>query len=62
MEKLIVLKIIIILEFLSPEYLNICIWLLFNKFTKKTWVDNKKTNGNISNSNEGVFNKAIYMG
>ena len=59
MEKLITLRISNIFEFIKPEYLNIWIWLLLNRFKKKTWVVNKKTNGNISKSIAGEFSKAI---
>ena len=44
-----------IFEFLSPEYLNMFISLLLNKLLKKTCVEIKKMNGNISNINIGVL-------
>ena len=56
------LMIVIIVEFLSPEYLKICIWLSLNKLIKKNWVEIKNIKGNISNIIVGEFNKERYMG
>ena len=47
------IKINRIFVFFNPEYLNIWIWSSFIRFVKKTWVDIRKINGNISNSKEG---------
>ena len=44
-----------IFEFFNPEYFNIFISLLLNKLLKKTCVEIKNINGNISNTNIGVF-------
>ena len=46
------------LVFFNPEYLNICISLLLKRDTKKTWVEIKKINGNISKISEGKSNTA----
>ena len=48
-----------ILEFLRPEYLKISIWLSLNKVMKKTCVEIKNINGNISKINDGEFKKEI---
>jgi hypothetical protein len=54
-KKVVILKIEKIFEFFNPEYFNIFISLLLNKLLKKTCVEIKKINGNISNTNIGVF-------
>ena len=51
------LKITIIFEFFSPEYLNISISLFSNNLIKKSWIVNNKINGAISNISAGEFNK-----
>tara|TARA_B110000008_G_C16764705_1_gene482094 strand:+ start:237 stop:434 length:198 start_codon:yes stop_codon:yes gene_type:complete len=47
--------ILTILEFFRPEYLNISIWLSLKRFMKKTCVDIKNINGNISKIKDGEF-------
>ena len=53
--KVVILIIEKILEFFKPEYLKIFISLFLNKLLKKTWVDIKNMNGNISKTNIGVL-------
>ena len=48
-----------ILEFLRPEYLKISIWLSLKRFIKKTCVDIKNINGNISKIKDGEFKMEI---
>ena len=51
-----------IFEFLNPEYLNIFISLLLKRLLKKTCVEIRNINGNISNTNIGVFINDKYSG
>ena len=53
--KVVILIIEKILEFFKPEYLKIFISLFLNKLLKKTWVDIKNINGNISKTKIGVL-------
>ena len=54
-KKVVILKIEKIFEFFNPEYFNIFISLLSNKLLKKTCVEIKNINGNISNTNIEEF-------
>ena len=51
-----------IFEFFNPEYLNIFISLLLKRLLKKTCVEIRNINGNISNTNIGVFINDKYSG
>ena len=56
------LIIVRIFEFLRPEYLNISISLLENKFIKNNCVPIKNIKGNISNIMAGEFRRAKNKG
>ena len=58
----IILKVINIFEFLSPEYLKTSISLLLKSFMKNNCVVIKKTNGNISKIVAGEFRSARNNG
>ena len=61
--RTLIIEIIFNIEvFFNPEYLKISTSLLLNKFMKKSWVETKKINGNISKINVGEFKSDIYIG
>ena len=61
-KKLIKLIINKIFEFLRPEYLKILNWLLLNNVMKKSWVEIRKINGNISKIKVGELRSDKYIG
>ena len=52
-----VVNIVIMLEFLKPEYLKISNSLLLKSLIKNNWVVIRKINGNISKIIDGEFRK-----